>query len=186
MPNWCAGTLRFRGKKENVIKFLSEGFEIYIPQGHEANYQPKYICKMMERVKKEDLEDGYEVTVDLKDNGEYIYICDTRRAFIEWDPQLGLWTNQMWVEYYGEDKSVLSVEKEYMVCVLPVKQAWSFDYDNWVDISKKYEIDLHLFGWECGMGFDDELEIHNGEVIKNGGHTYDNWIWECPNPFVGG
>ncbi len=178
MPNWCEGTLRFRGKKENVMKFLSEGFEILNMREHDENFNAKYICKMMERVKKEALEEGYEVTVDLKDNGEYIYICDTRRAFVEWDPQLGLWTNQMWIEYYDDDKCMLGV--------LPVKQAWAYDDGDWVDISKKYEIDLHLFGWEAGMCFDDELEIHNGEIVKTGGHTYDNWIWECPNPFVGG
>ena len=183
MPNWCAGTLRFRGKKENVMKFLNEGFDILSMREHDENFKAKYICKMMERVKKEDLEEGYEVTVDLKnsglsDNGEYIYICDTRRAFVEWDPQLSLWNNQMWIQYYDNDKCMLGI--------LPVKQAWSYDADDWVDISKKYEIDIHLFGWECGMQFDDELEIHNGEIIKNGGRTYDNWIWECPNPFVGG
>ena len=27
MPNWCAGTLRVRGTKENLTKFVLEGLQ---------------------------------------------------------------------------------------------------------------------------------------------------------------
>ena len=178
MPNWCAGTLRFRGKTENVMKFLNEGFEIYNERERDDHGQTKYICKMMERIKKEDLEDDYEIPVDLKDNGEYIYISGTKRAFVDWYQSFGMWKNEIYSR----------IEDGKMLVILPVKQAWGFgiDYEDWIDISKTYDIDLHLFGWECGLEFDDEVEIHSGTVVKVGGHDYKDWLWECPNPFIGG
>lgn len=115
MPNWCAGTLRFRGPTENVMKFLNEGFEIYNELEREAN-SPKYICQMMDRIKKKDLEAGFGVSVDLSDNGEYIYICNTKRAFVEWDPKLGLWRNELEIDYRNDNA--------VMLVILPVKQAW--------------------------------------------------------------
>lgn len=178
MPNWCAGTLRFRGKTENVMKFLNEGFNIYNERVRNDRGEIQFVCKMMDRIKKEELERGYGIDIDLNDDGEYVYISDTRRAFVEWDPTLGLWRNEMRVEY--------SKDGEKMLVILPVKQAWGFDYEDWIDISKKYDIDIHLFGWEQGMQFEDEIEIHSGEVVKSGGHDYINWYWECPNPFIGG
>lgn len=182
MPNWCAGTLRFRGKKENVMRFLNRGFEIYNARECDENMNAKYVCKLTDRIKQEDLEANYEVSVDLNDNGEYIYISDTRRAFVEWDPQLGIWNNAMMV-YYQENLNDYDIS---MMVILPVKQAWGFDEDNWADISKKYDIDIHLFGWEQGMQFEDEIEIHSGEVVKSNVREYTDWFWECPNPFIGG
>ena len=29
MPNWCQGTVGIRGKRDDVLKFLKEGFERY-------------------------------------------------------------------------------------------------------------------------------------------------------------
>lgn len=178
MPNWCAGTLRIRGAKENVMKFLDEGFGIYNERSRDKFGNVSYVCKMMDRVNKDLLDDGFDVQVDLHDDGEYIYVHDTRRAFIEWDPMLGVWRNEMAVNY--------SKDGETMTVILPMKQAWGFEYDDWTEISKKYSIDLHLFGWECGLGFDMEIEIHNGVIAKDEGHDYKDWFWECPNPFIGG
>ena len=28
MPNWCRGTLKIRGEKENILKFFQEGLEV--------------------------------------------------------------------------------------------------------------------------------------------------------------
>lgn len=179
MPNWCAGTLRIRGAKENVMKFLDEGFVIYNQCAPSNLGSVSFVCKMMDRVNKKLFDgDSFSINVDLHDDGEYVYVSDTKRAFTEWDPIVGLYRNEI-VTLFNE-------YRDTMMVILPIKQAWGFVTDNWVELSKKYNIDLHLFGWEQGMQFEQEIEIHNGAIVKDIERKYKDWFWECPNPFVGG
>ena len=178
MPNWCQGTLRIRGPKKNVMKFLNECFEVNDVRFRDDQGQLMPVRSMMEGVKTEDVNVGSWVPVHLNGNGEYIYVAGTKRAFIEWDPVIGMYQNGMVVYHYDDNMT--------MMVILPVKQAWSFHDEDWIEISKNYEIDLHLFGWECGMEFSQELEIQNGKVMKDETCEYTDWLWESPCPFVGG
>lgn len=163
MPNWIEGTLKIRGTYENVKRFFMEQIEaechnIEVALGLKPAPPPRQIVS-------ED-EDGWlEIT-------EEAYIKGTRRAFVK------------------PDDVYLNPEKTN-VAVLNIRQAWSFtaydqDLERWEAISKKYGVDIRLYGVERGVEFVETLEIINGETTAHDVIEYDDWKWECPFPNLGG
>lgn len=76
-------------------------------------------------------------------------------------------------------------DEGYIVCV-PIKQAWGFDAEEFSKISKQFDIDIRLYGFEMGMEFCQEIEIIKGEITIDNEISYDDWMWECPMPLMGG
>lgn len=76
--------------------------------------------------------------------------------------------------------------KSYDTVCIPIRQAWAFVPENWEEISKKYNIDVRLYGFECGMEFCQEVEIVAGKLTMDNEIKYDDWDWECPMPRMGG
>ncbi|EGQ1195633.1 hypothetical protein I2K11_002935, partial [Listeria monocytogenes] len=74
MPNWAEGTLKIRGKKENVIRFLKEGI-IAAPNFKMTEDGPVTVPQ-----KVDISEDDYSTT--LYSENEF-YVNNTRRAFID-------------------------------------------------------------------------------------------------------
>lgn len=94
------------------------------------------------------------------------------------------------VKKYDREQIMRMHEKGYSnaydTVAVEVKQAWSFDTDQWVAISKKYDLDIRLFGFECGMQFMQSIEIINGELTIDECIECDDYVWECPMPLLGG
>ena len=107
--------------------------------------------------------DGAYCEVTLKNDP---WIKGTRRAFIE-------------SEYVTWNESFATI-------AVDVKQAWHFDVDSFAEISKKFNLDIRLYGFECGMEFCQEIEILKGKITINREITYGDWVWECPMPNMGG
>ena len=105
--------------------------------------------------------DDYFIAVDT-------YVDNSRRMFVADYCEIFLWgdTNRI---YY-----------------LPIKQAWGFDLDDFIYISKTYNLDLRITGFEGGIGFDQEIEVINGEVTLDKSNHYDDYWWESPCPTLGG
>jgi hypothetical protein len=80
----------------------------------------------------------------------------------------------------------IDVEDEFATVCLPIRQAWSFNVDDWKDISTIYNLDVRLYGFEQGMEFCQEIEVLDGRVTMDKKITYDDWKWECPMPEMGG
>ena len=158
MPNWIEGTIKLRGQSENLKRFFKEGLAPSSYLGRTKPYEDFVKC---------DFDRAYcEVTIKNEP-----HIVGTRRAFVQ-DTYV-YWDNS------------------YETIVMPIKQAWAFitnDYDEkaWLDISKKYDLDIRLYGFECGMEFCQEIEIIGGEVTIDNDIKYDDWYWECPMPHLGG
>lgn len=171
MPNWCEGVLKLRGPKENHMRFFKEGLQGY-----------KYIVGSLESAKiptKEWLYEGFDgptITVNLN---EFLYIKDTKRAFVEAND--GIYTL-----LYGDNNE--NHQDDY-VSVLPFKQAWKVHLNDFEEIAKKYELDIRIFAVEKGMGFWQEISIgHDGIVYNIFGHSscYADFMWDCPYPMLGG
>jgi len=145
MPNWIEGTLKLRGKREDIKRFLDNEIDNDFGQ----------VCC--------DDGDGY---LDYTFKHEP-WIKGTDRAFITSD------------YLYMDDE-------ECSVC-LDIKQAWSFHKDDWKDKSAKYNVDIKLFGIECGMEFCQEIIVlrNNPKIVANV-ITYEDWEWDCPFPNMGG
>lgn len=69
MANWAEGTLKIRGSKENVLKFLQEGLSVITYQNSEP----------IEEAPKFEID---ELTAELETNN-HIYIKEVHRAFVE-------------------------------------------------------------------------------------------------------
>ena len=158
MPNWIEGTIKLRGQSEDLKRFFKEGLEPSSYFGKVNSIENSVKCDF----------DGEWCEVEIENEP---HIVGTRRAFIK-------------------DVCVFW-EESYATIAMPIKQAWAFfgsewDKDNWVNISNKFNLDIRLYGFERGMEFCEEVEIIKGEVTIDDEIKYDDWVWECPMPYLGG
>ena len=162
MPNWCEGTMKLRGKAKDILRFFHEGLDASTWLGGE---------KIEDQV-FDNSGDG-ELYFNFKHEP---HIKDTRRAFITGDS----------VECYYDN------EDEDIVACVNVKQAWAFaaddggDLKKWQEISNEYNVDIRLFGIEMGMEFTQEVIIIRGQKPIVNEKQYEDWMWECPFPNMGG
>lgn len=162
MPNWCEGVLKIRGKDEDIRRFLKRGIE---PQAKlNCNREEPYIYP-----KPEIEEDKYSLWI--KSNSFGFYIKNTRRHFIEDEDIL--------YENFSEEG------EEKIVCV-NFQAAWGIDTYALADISGEYNIDFKIYAFERGMCFNQDIEIIKGKVIKDDEIKFDDYVWECINPTMGG
>ena len=73
-----------------------------------------------------------------------------------------------------------------MIACIEIKQAWDFAVTEWIEISKKYGVDIRLFGFEMGYEFCREIEVAKGKLTIYKKITYSDYQWECPMPTLGG
>ena len=160
MPNWCEGSLKVRGKLENVKKFFLEGLKCY-----EYNYKNFSQTISEDAIElKEDSED--EVWIKIN---KIAHISGTRRAFVE----------NTDVDFYPNEKGIATA-------AVNMKQAWFMCAEEFLEIAKKYNVDMRLYGFECGGRFNQEIIIENGEIVKDVEIKFDDYIWECPMTYLGG
>lgn len=148
MPNWAKGSLKLRGRSENIASALKE-------------------MLLNDTVTLEDEYDG--ALLKFNNTAHCFYINETRRAFID----------QKQIEVWLEEKFCI-VELDNF------KQAWSAIPENYQEISSKFDVDIKIFTFECGMEFTQEIEISKGEIIKNVCYGYDDYQWEVPFSNLGG
>lgn len=162
MPNWCEGKLKIRGKIEDIILFLEDG--------------TRYIARcfyLSEQIKpKVEVNECGELKIKCKNiqNVDELYILGTRRHFLTIEKDCFV---------YDEDK------KEQIV-LMDFHSAWGIDTPALRDISKKYNIDFKIYAFECGMEFNQDIEIVKGKVIKDNEIKFDDYLWECIFPDLGG
>lgn len=59
-------------------------------------------------------------------------------------------------------------------------------------LADKYNVDIRLYGIECGMAFVQEVIVHHGHdsekgrIVLNNCIQFEDWAWECPFPDMGG
>ena len=171
MPNWCEGTIKIRGKTENIVKWLKEGLNKY-EFDYETN-ELKPIDKDIWQYIHE--EDGIiSIELDLDSRGQDVAIEETTRAFITSDQVWNLGTN----------------ESLNPIIYLNFRQAWGIRPIEFVKLAKKYKLDFNLYGIERGAGRIDAYEIfNNGEAVVDNSKIfafYSDFFWECPFPWMGG
>lgn len=149
MPNWAKGSLKLRGKSENIASALNE--------------------MLLSDTVTLDEYDG--ILLRFNNTAPYFYINGTRRAFVD-QKQIEVW---------------LELEKEFCIVELDnFEQAWSATPENYQEISSKFDVDIKIFTFECGMEFTQEIEISKGKIIKNVCNEYDDYQWEVPFSNLGG
>lgn len=109
--------------------------------------------------------------MDIENGIDTLYIKETRRHFLKPDCTYIAWFNQ------NQDEQII---------VIPLKAAWGIDANALRVISKRYNIDFKIYAFECGMKFNQDIEIIKGIVKVDDEIKYDNYYWDCIEPDVGG
>lgn len=112
-----------------------------------------------------DIDNPIKINIDVPNDA---YIEGTKRNFVEPD------------SYYN------LVHDDTTILVLNVRAAWFFESEPYITMSRDYGIDFRFYGFECGMEFNQEIIIENGELVADNEITYDDYLWECPFPLMGG
>lgn len=186
MPNWCAGNIRFRGKKEDIVKLLENEVEYCTTS---KNFDDVVTHPVTVGT------DNWELTIyppkdaNLDKSGWY-HIKGTRRAFL--DPESisdCLYSTRLYElePEFGKPAENNVVDAEpWLLIIDGFKQAWNIRAEEFTEMSAKYNVDIRIFAWEQGMQFERHVEILKGELITDITMHYDDWDWDCPMPWIGG
>ena len=175
MPNWCSGNIRFRGKYDDIVRMLKNELK-YCYYGNDRKIHENN-CEL-------DIHEKYREYIEIEppkipkldsDRSGWWYWNETQRAFPGDGGNIEV---KLWQTNEGGDI--------YIAYMDDFRQAWGICPDDWVRYSTEYNLDVKIFGWECGMQFSQEVEIIDGEIIENNTIPYDNWDWYSPLPTWGG
>lgn len=113
--------------------------------------------------------------LELSDLGEVdtdkdCWIEGTTRGFVE-----NLYADFSFVE-----------DDETFTALLDAKFAWAVDADELLASCKKYDVDMKLYAFEKGMGFNQDILIVDGEIRRDCRIEFEDYNWECICPTVGG
>lgn len=183
MPNWVEGSLKLRGKYDDIMRFFEDGINVYQHKwDFEKNESIESILdksvwlRMDESVisgrQHPSFPDGLrECEIYLSSDEPYVYVEGTNRAFLDGDQYI----------YVSERKD------SDTVAPMRIRQAWDFRDENWVEIAKKYNCDVRLWGSECGMCFERIVDIsRDGTINMSVTNKYSDWEWEAVFPWMGG
>lgn len=167
MPNWVEGSIKFRGSVKEIKRFLRTEL-----------IDAKYDTPLVE------IFDGFGSSRLMV--SEYAtYFKGSRRAFTD-----RFHKNRWGIDFEELDEAVDNQSNENVRTIfeLPFEQAWTLNYD-WIrDLSKKYEFDVKIFGYESGMQFYDIVEYSKGEFIAEDYKSFkgNSYAWEVPFMGLGG
>lgn len=162
IPNWAKGVLKVRGSEQAIANYLKEVCA-YVTKGGE------------------NIDAIVEVNIVLhtcsikpseQNLSNYIYLRDTKRAFIDCKE----------IDTYLSDCK----NNQYVVELPNFIQAWSVEANDFTRLSRKHGVDIKIFGYEDGLRFSQEIEIIKGVVTKNEKTKYDDWMWDVPFSQLGG
>lgn len=169
MPNWAAGDLKIRGKKDDLLNFLQNGLEAQLTPGEQMTALENGIKNPEPTLKIKFEDEGNGIYNLFSPN--YFYIKNTKRAFI----QVG-----------GFDVSLGDRDEEQIIVIPEFRQAWSICKEDFKQISDKFNIDIKNYAFEPGGQFNTELEVVKGEVTVYKSYSYDNYDWDSPMSTIGG
>ncbi len=162
MANWCIGVLKVRGKIKDVESFLKNEIK-------ETWWEGVRCFKGTPIIEEGDGEICISPSEKLKGT---LYLNDSRRCHF---------TSTIEIYHDEVDKeTVKSFSLGDLEC------AWCVDTRCLIRHSKKYNLDFKIYGYERGMEYNFDFEVHSGKVIKSEEIEFEDYIWECTNPNIGG
>lgn len=162
MPNQCEGMLKIRGKQEDVFNLLADNLQVWKTI---IIKEPK--LDMREEIDKE------AIVVDKEGESIWVkktaYIKGTRRNFVE-PNDINVWKGK-------DGNTCIAVE---------FKAAWDVESEPYIKLSKAYNVDIKIEAFERGMEFSRYILIENGNLKEDKETEYDDYVWECVMPNLGG
>lgn len=183
MPNWCEGNIRFRGNMSDILKCIGEIFEFCVYGGQENE------AHELETIEKPAVV-FYDETVDAitvkspfdEPHKSWCHIVGTHRNFMECEAE-GFSSATIVHTKYD------SVRPGDVVVFPGFSAAWRVESTPYLEIAKKYNVDIAIFAWEQGAGFSRRIFIENGYITTD--YTYDPpayeiYAWMSEMPYLGG
>ena len=172
MANICEGSIKLRGKAENLIRFLTERLK--------GNYSGNTLRIETEKEICEEygVENGVMVIYEIKDMDDLTYSITNSKG------------EEIASAYSMGPYNILEYDKPTNVIVMHLECRWNIDYKEFVKLAKKYKIDIRLYGIDRLSLFVEEYEIlENGNTVKDLSRVFeeeDDFWWACPTPWYGG
>ena len=161
MPNWIEGKLKIRGDKKDMATFFKE-------EMREVEYQNVPVTNSI----KIDIDKDGEFVIEKIDFTHRFKLKNARHYITESSID----------SFYSCCKSVNGKD----VLVVGFEAAWLIDAEYFSEMSKKYDIDFKIYAFEQGKEFNQNLEVVAGKIIKDEVIEFDDYIWECIDPTIGG
>lgn len=161
MPNWVEGKLKIRGYKKDMATFFKE-------EMREVEYQNVPVTNSI----KIDIDKDGEFVIEKIDFTHRFKLKNARHYITESSID----------SFYSCCKSVNGKD----VLVVGFEAAWLIDAEYFAEMSKKYDIDFKIYAFEQGKEFNQNIEVVKGEIIKDEVIEFDDYVWECIDPTIGG
>ena len=162
MPNWCEGMLKIRGKQEDVFNLLAENLQVWKTI---IIKEPKF--DMRDEIDKE------AIVINKEEESIWVkktaHIKGTHRNFVE-PNDINVWKGK-------DGNTCIAIE---------FKGAWSIESEPYVKLAKEYNVDIKIEAFERGMEFSQYILIENGELKEDKEIEYDDYVWDCVMPNLGG
>ena len=98
------------------------------------------------------------------------WIKGTYRGFVSF--------NEVWFPGYKDDVPI--------TIAMDAQFALGIDATELQKACKEYGIDMRIYAFEQGMEFNQNIEILNGIITKDENLKFDDYIWDCICPNIGG
>jgi hypothetical protein len=100
-----------------------------------------------------------------------LYIENTYRGFVE--------NLDVYLDNDDEDTDIICLDSKF---------AWGISPTELQKTCIKYHVDMKIYAFECGMEFNRDIEIVDGEIVKDEEITFKgkDYTWECICPKMGG
>lgn len=127
---------------------------------------------------KNGLQPLYNSNINEKrnDNSIWLYcygtchIKNTYRGFID----------SLDIEFEKDDNT------KPIIIILNARFAWAIQAEQLLEICKNYNVDMNIYAYERGMEFNLHIEIVDNKIVHDDEITFNDYMWECPEPDIGG
>lgn len=161
MANWCEGLIKLKGKQADIFNFLVNEIRVYKTVVDKPYSYFKYVL------------DDSAISIDKI----YSTIIISKTAHIEGTERNFLEPNNIYIDADTNGNACIALE---------FRAAWRVESNPYIDFSKKYHIDIKIDTFEKGMEFSQHILIENGQLISDEEKQYNNYVWDCVMPNLGG
>lgn len=161
MTNLCEGTLKIRGAKEDICKFIENELVLY--------NNPYNLDERLHFQKT--TETSYIICYQIYgDDIQYVNFNDSLTYYIR-EQHVTINNNNDGVNWRTNVTLVGrgNTKAEYLA-----------------ELSKQYNLDFKIYAFERGCEFNRDIEVHKGEIIKDEVINFEDYDWECICPTIGG
>lgn len=169
MPNWAEGNIRFRGKRENLIRFFSNELVSLIRNSDFTIREAP--------VKLQSAADGWSMKIIRNEGTEgNLYFRGSNRQFVDMEE----------FECDFEFSKGQNTVEDQIVIFTGYRAAWNVDYSYFQEKAMRYRIDIRTFVWEQGMEWSSVNTWYRNGTKDEEARSYSDWLWDASMPYYGG